>query len=765
VVHAATVPSGFADSVIASFSRPTAVEWLPSDQIVVLEQAGTIRIGPASGPFTSALTLPNVCGSGERGFLGFTHDPAFLGNGFVYLYYTRTEPGAPGGCVNRVSRFQLSGSTINPASEFVLIDNISSVAGNHNGGDLDIGSDGFLYVSIGDAGTDPRGRSGTNQAAQDLSLLNGKILRVTLDGQPAPGNPLTGPGTAACATRGNTPSTPTTPCQELFAWGLRNPFRIAFDRNDGSNRFFINDVGQSTREEVDLGGVGLNYGWPTREGQCPRGQNPPCAGPPAGITDPIADYPRTVGQYITAGAFTPNGLWPAEFDGTYLFGDGGSGEIWVMQPNGAVDYTAPFATGAGGIVDMTFGFQADGRMALLYTQGGSLRKIVPTEPPAPTTGTGLRMIPITPFRAYDTGHAIGTTVGDVFNGTTRLVDLNPPASYEAALVNITIDATRGPGFLRAWTPEGLRPSTSSINADGPSATVANAAVVPLAPDGSFVFESVMTGRVVVDVMAWFDDTSGTSTAGRFVALPPARLADTRQPANISLSSGSPNPWIRIGERIDIAVRSHLGVPSGGTADAVVISAVAIAEPGLGGYIGAFPSGATWGGTSNVNVVPGDVRANLIVVPLGADGKISLQAFNLADSVVDVLGYVSSSTAPTASTGLFSFIEPTRIVDTRIPLGFGRLSDSSTSSVAAPSAGGAAKSALIQNLTVTETSAPGWIAAYPSTGATPFVSSVNFTGSNQTRAALAFTQLPPSGQQSITALVATDVVVDVIGYFS
>ena len=359
VAHAATVPTGFSDAAVAGFSRPTAVEWLPSDQIVVLEQAGRVKIGPASGPFTTALTLTNVCGIGERGFLGFTHDPAFLGNGLVYLYYTRTEPGAPGGCVNRVSRFQLSGSTINPASEFVLIDNISSVAGNHNGGDLDVGSDGFLYVSIGDAGSDPRVRSGVNQAAQDLSLLNGKILRITLDGQPAPGNPLTGPGTAACATRGNTPSTPTTQCQELFAWGLRNPFRIAFDRNDGSNRFLINDVGQSTREEIDLGGIGRNYGWPTREGQCPQGQTPPCAGPPAGITDPITDYPRSVGQYITAGGFVPNGLWPSEFDGTYLFGDGGSGDIWLMRTDGSVDYNAPFATGADGIVDMTFGFQAD----------------------------------------------------------------------------------------------------------------------------------------------------------------------------------------------------------------------------------------------------------------------------------------------------------------------------------------------------------------------------------------------------------------------
>ncbi len=75
-------------------------------------------------------------------------------------------------------------------------------------------------------------------------------------GEPAPGNPFSGPGTASCRVRGNVPSTPTTTCQEIYAWGLRNPFRFAFDPNTGPKRFFINDVGQSTREEVDLGAIG-----------------------------------------------------------------------------------------------------------------------------------------------------------------------------------------------------------------------------------------------------------------------------------------------------------------------------------------------------------------------------------------------------------------------------------------------------------------------------------------------------------------------------
>ena len=119
--------------------------------------------------------------------------------------------------------------TIDLGTEVILLDNIAATGSNHNGGDLDIGSDGYLYVGIGDAGTDPRldsGAGGSNDAAQDLSILNGKIARITLDGDPAPGNPFSGPGTVPCATLGTTAS-PSVQCQEIYSWGLRNPYRFA----------------------------------------------------------------------------------------------------------------------------------------------------------------------------------------------------------------------------------------------------------------------------------------------------------------------------------------------------------------------------------------------------------------------------------------------------------------------------------------------------------------------------------------------------------
>jgi glucose/arabinose dehydrogenase len=753
--HAATVPAGFSDAAVSSFTSPTTVAWLPNDRIVVLEQGGRLRVGPPNGPFPTALSIADICPGGERGLLGFAHDPAFLQNGFVYVYYTRDEPSAPGSCVNRVSRFTMSSDAVVPGSELVLLDNISSVAGNHNGGDLDIGSDGFLYVAVGDAGRDPRGDSGgagANDAGQDVSLLNGKILRITLGGAPAPGNPFTGPGTAQCATRGNTASTPTTACQEIFAYGLRNPYRIAFDRNDGASRFFINDVGQGTYEEVNVGQLGANYGWPIREGGCTQGSTTPCAGPSPDLTDPITFYGRALGQYVTAGTFVPNGLWPSAFDGGYLFADGGSGRMWLRQANGTVDYGAPFATGASGIADAAFGFDAAGKAVLYYVlSGGGLRKITPNDAPATPPSGPMAYQAITPTRAYDT-NGTGVAAGPVVNGTTRVVDLAAPPGVRAAFVNLTIADTAGAGYLRTWIAGGARPATSSVNAEGPGAFVANGAVVPLDENGRFVVEAATAARVIVDVMGWFTP-SGATTSGRLVPLDPDRVVDTRQPV------GTGNVFTRSGTSISVYPWGNGGAPSGPAPSAVVLSVAAISSGGPG-YVGAYPAGATWGGTSNVNVLPGDVRANTVVVPVGAGNGVTFETLNVNDVAVDLVGYFTASSAPTATSGLFSFVNPARIVDTRSGLGFGRLASGTPATIATGTSG----SAVLQNVTVTLTADAGFLTTHPAGLPAPENSTLNFTGRDQTRAVLAFTK-QASGQVTYQSFGATDVVVDVIGSFS
>lgn len=403
---AIVLPSGFTDEQVTPLAAPTALAFTPDGRLLITTQPGQLRVYQNGGLVaTPALNLasPNViCSNSERGLLGVAVDPAFAtpNNNFIYLYYTFNRAGT---CVNRVSRWVLSSANV-ASGETVLIDNIPSTAGNHNAGDVQFGRDGYLYVSVGDGGCDyasPSNCAGANDAARDQHSLVGKILRITRDGTIPTDNPFTGAGTADCRATGGT--TAGNKCRETFAWGLRNPFRIAFDPNDGGTRFFINDVGQNTWEEIDLGIAGADYGWNVREGHCANGSTTDCGAPPAGMTNPVHDYGRSVGGSITGGAFVPFGLWPPDYDGDYLFADYVAGNIFRIEGTGAGLRTA-FATGLGGssAVHLRFGPRAGGQ-ALYYTTyagGGEVRRIYftatngvptaamtasPTSGPAPLT--------------------------------------------------------------------------------------------------------------------------------------------------------------------------------------------------------------------------------------------------------------------------------------------------------------------------------------------------------------------------------------------
>ncbi len=351
----------------------------------------------------------------------------------------------------------------------------------------------------------------------------------------------------------------------------------------------------------------------------------------------------------------------------------------------------------------------------------------------------------------------------MFNGTTRRIDLDPPAPYEAALVNLTYDSTSSAGFMRVWRARDPRPVTSSVNAERPGTIVANSAIVPLADDGSFVLESTTTARVVIDVMAWLDDVDGTTDDGRFVAIEPVRLADTREPAGVPLGSGSPNPWTESADGFDIDVLGNLGVPDDGTVQAIVVSIAAIAGDEWAGWVSAYPGGGEFSRTSNVNVLRGQVRANVAAIPFVDDqDHVSFRLLNVRDIVVDVVGFITSDAAPASTTGLYQPIQTVRVVDTRLPLGFPTLRKDVAATVVMPDAGAA--SAVVHNMTVTDTTGAGHVSAHP-TPVTPNVSNLNFDGPGQIRAALAFTQLGSGGTMRYTSFTETEFVVDVLGYFS
>lgn len=761
------LPFGFSDVAVASLASPVAVRAMPDGSVLVLTKPGGVHV-VRNGVLvaTPALQLAGVCTQSERGLLGVAADADHLTNGFVYLYYTHVDPGAPGGCTNRVSRFTMSADLIDPASEVVLVDGISSNNGNHNGGDLEIGRDGFLYVAVGDAGRDPRGDSGSggsNDAARDLSLLNGKILRVDPGtGGPAPGNPYSGPGTDTCRVRGNTASTPTTTCQEIFASGLRNPWRFAFDPNAAGVRFFVNDVGQSAREEVNEGILGADYGWNVREGQCPRGLQPPCAGPPAGLTDPITDYGRSVGTFVTGGAFIPNGIWPSQFDGAYFFGDGGSGGIWVRTADGMVDYDRPFHT-APGMVDLEFVHEPGG-LALYYVRSGStadsVRKITFPTQPLPVPSDPLRFVPLAAAdRVFDSrrpGHGGAPLTGNAVRTVPLGVD---GAVTRAVLVNITYVAPAVPGFLTAWQAGAPRPATSNINALA-GEIVANAAVVPVDGAGRIDVLTNASADVVIDVLGRFELAGGPVSAGRFSPLEPARVIDTREP------EGDGNRFTTDeGDPIDVVhvpIAGSDGVPVTG-ASAVVLTVTALAGSTPGGWVTVAPGGSPRPPTSNVNTnAAGDIRPNLVVVPLGADGSVDLHLFRTDDVVVDVTGWFTDASAPAATTGRFRSLTPYREVDTRTPFGFPSFPAPATR-VLDPRSVPAGAIGLAHNVTVVGNAGAGFVTAYPDEPR-PFASTANASAPDQLRAASAFTRLAAGGSLHYYSMVTTDLVVDVTGFF-
>jgi glucose/arabinose dehydrogenase len=340
-VHAATVPPGFTDTLVASgLNTPTAMAIAPDGRIFVCQQGGALRVIKNGVLLPTPFLTVTVDSSGERGLLGIAFDPNFVSNQLVYIYYTATTPTIH----NRISRFTASGDVALAGSEVIVMDlpNLSS-ATNHNGGALHFGPDGTLFVAVGD------NANGAN--AQSLNTRLGKMLRITSTGGIPTNNPFFN-----VATGDN---------RAIWALGLRNPFTFSFQA--GVGRMFINDVGQNTWEEINDGIVGSNYGWPNCEGFC----NPPNPN----FRDPIFAYMNDgTTCAITGGAFYNPQInqFPANFAGNYFFADFCGGWIRRLDPaNG--NAVSDFATGISLPVDLQT--SADGFLYYLARGNGSVNRI------------------------------------------------------------------------------------------------------------------------------------------------------------------------------------------------------------------------------------------------------------------------------------------------------------------------------------------------------------------------------------------------------
>jgi len=320
--RAATLPSGFVETRIATgVSSPTAMAFAPDGRLFVAQQGGALRVIRNGALLSQPFLTLSVNSSGERGLLGVAFDPDFASNGFVYVYYTTsTSP-----IHNRLSRFTASAANpdvVASGSEVQLLNlpGLSS-ATNHNGGAIHFGTDGKLYIAVGE--------NANSANSQSLSTTLGKILRVNPDGSIPSDNPFLG------QTIGIN--------QSIWAMGLRNPFTFGIDPTNG--RIHLNDVGEGTWEEVNLGVAGSNYGWPQTEGPNPAGV--------AGVRYPIHSYQHSSGCAISGGGFyrPQSQTFPAEYAGRYFFGDYCGGFIRMLSsPNYSA--SAGFATGISSLVDI-----------------------------------------------------------------------------------------------------------------------------------------------------------------------------------------------------------------------------------------------------------------------------------------------------------------------------------------------------------------------------------------------------------------------------
>jgi glucose/arabinose dehydrogenase len=302
---------------VTGLNAPVGFEIAPNDplnRIFIVEKAGRIRV-IQNGVLQTALYLDISSkvdsAAGEAGLLGLAFHPNFATNSKFYVNYTRTVGGQLQTVIAEYAAFSPIATSVNVSSELIApFTPIDQPASNHNGGQLAFGPEGLLYIALGDGG----GSNDTFGNAQNRNSLLGKILRVGVDPFFTPSdNPFV-----------DVPNTR----PEIWAYGLRNPWRFSFDRSNGL--LFAGDVGQASREEVDLITRGGNFGWNIMEGSICRPPTTSCT--MASLIAPITEYDHSAaGGTSVIGGFVYRGTAIPALVGAYVFGDLSSGHVWGLK--------------------------------------------------------------------------------------------------------------------------------------------------------------------------------------------------------------------------------------------------------------------------------------------------------------------------------------------------------------------------------------------------------------------------------------------------
>lgn len=387
---ASALPAGFSQTQVigSGLDAASGFEFAPDGRIFILERTGAVKIFKNGELLpTPFYTFPSVA-EGDRGLIGIAFDPNFTANHFVYFYYTGQD------LFNHVVRFDATEdvATGGPTSIFQ-----TQVPSNqlHVGGTVRFGNDGKLYFAIGDNGYPPN--------AQDLGVPFGKILRLNADGTVPSDNPFVGQA-------GKMP--------EIWAYGLRNPWRFQFDSATG--RLYDGDVGNNTWEEINLIVKGGNYGWPLEEGNCTT----TCAT----TISPIYAYNHN-GQSnsVTGGPVYHGSQFPSQYQGHYFFGDYAAGFIKdaTLNSDGTISAVNDFVPQAGSVVDMKIA--PDGSMYYVTYWPARMYKVsfaggnqVPVAIAGSNKTKGIEPLTVD-FTSYGSYDPDGTSLGyswDFGDGTT-----------------------------------------------------------------------------------------------------------------------------------------------------------------------------------------------------------------------------------------------------------------------------------------------------------------------------------------------------------
>lgn len=356
-------------SFATGFTSPVEITHTTDSRLFVVEQGGTIKILNTNGT-TNATPFLNVSGiissGGERGLLGLAFHPNYASNGFFYVNYTNPA----GNTV--IARYSVSGNPDVANTTGTVLLTITQPYSNHNGGSIKFGPDGYLYIGMGDGGSsgDPENR------AQNTTELLGKILRIDVNSGVPYGIPANNPYVGVAG------------ADEIWAIGVRNPWKFSFNRNNGD--LWIADVGQNNVEEINKVSptlAGLNYGWRCYEGN--SNYNTAGCAAAATMTFPLAVVTHAGGVCSITGGYVYTGTMYPNFSGLYFFSDYCKPQIGMMTSGGAITYSATFA----GNNFTTFGEDSNGELYIAAINSGIIYKIT-------DTSLGVNQFDKTPFLIY-----------------------------------------------------------------------------------------------------------------------------------------------------------------------------------------------------------------------------------------------------------------------------------------------------------------------------------------------------------------------------